>query len=172
MMSHSRFQAIHAGMTAVAKKVYSAVPMAECWSTPRIVNELQRLGISHEFRVISGCLGALLEAGLVNEPVKGQYRREPVRDSTPPKAEPEPEPKEAMKPAEVFNLVKPALPAEKNPVDKLGVLAARIISLADSLKQLAGDVSDAAIEIQTQTEENEAASQKLKQLQALLKGLG
>lgn len=59
-----------------------------------------------------------------------------------------------------------------NPVDKLVELSARIGQLAHLIKELASEISDATIEVQGQIESNDADSQKLKQLQSLLKSLG
>jgi hypothetical protein len=56
-------------------------------------------------------------------------------------------------------------------MDILGALAARAVHISNQAKDLSNDISNAAVEIQARVEVNEADSAKLKQLQALLKGI-
>jgi hypothetical protein len=171
MMSRRRFDAIYDGLNGAAQKVYAAVPIAERWTITQVMGELQRRGLSHEYRTVQGCLVLLTDHGLVREPTKGRYCREAVRELSivepdqPIKEPPMPTP--AASPAAVV-----PSGAAATPVDKLGALAARVTQMAGMLKELAGEISDAAIEVQAQIETTDEGMTKLKQLQALLKSLG
>lgn len=177
MMSQARFNAIYSGQTAIAKKVYDAVPIADTWSIPQIIGELERTGFRHEYRSVAGCLATLLNAGLVQDTGKGRFCREPIREKTPtPKEEsmkPAPVPPVAVSiaPVSLASLAAQSAPS-KSPIDRLGELAARVTAMAISLKDLAAEISDAAIDAEAQFEQNETAMAKVKQLQSILKSLG
>jgi hypothetical protein len=176
MMSQARFNSVYSGLTAIAKKVYEAVPIAETWSIPQIIGELERTGFRHEYRSVAGCLATLLNAGLVQETSKGKFCREPIREKTiAPKEEAmkaAPVPAVAVSPAPAVRAAVAVPAPQKSPIDRLGELAARVAAMAGSLKELASDISDAAIDVEAQVEQNEAAMAKVKQLQSILKSLG
>lgn len=154
-MTPARFEQAIRGQTAAALKVYDATPITEAWGVRQIASELHRLGSSMDFKVISGCLGSLVDSGLIARDSKGAYRRVPVRERIPaPDPQPQPEP---MTTKEVTK------PKDEAPSTKLGALAARLRSLADEL-------DDAALAIDEQIEGMQADSRRLKQLQELLKG--
>ena len=172
-MSQSRFDAIFSGQTSIAKKVYEAVPIAESWNARKIMTELSRLGISQDQRTVTGCLENLRKSGLVNEFLKGEFRREPIKEVVL-KAE-----AGKAKEVSVITLPKPTIapsavahPADLSPMDILGALAARAANLASMANDLSSDISDAAVEIQQHIENNDADTQKLKQLQSILKSIG
>ena len=93
MMNHVRFEMIHRGQTSVAQKVYEAIPIAEAWSLSQINSELGRCGSSITYRVVEGCIKALVESGIVIEtPLRSQhFTRTPVRSKTIKPKEKEPE---------------------------------------------------------------------------------
>jgi hypothetical protein len=163
MMSQARFQAMYSGMSTIARKVYDAVPIAAHWNPGQVVGELSRTGSNIEYRTVAGCLSSLIDAGLVQEPVKGYFCREPVREKLPPPK------KDPMKPTAPAPAVTPAAPT--SPLDRLGALSVRVAGMAQSLKELASDIGDAAIDIEAQIETSQADMHKLKQLQAILKSL-
>jgi hypothetical protein len=165
MLNQSRFNQLYASQTAVAKKVYDAVPKADCWTPAQIVGELARLGRRSDTRLVTGCLVALVDAGLVSQPERGLFRREPVREIVL-------TPKEPMTKETPSVPAAPALaPAKLEPMDRLGELSTRAGQLAELLRTLATDIADAAVDMQHQIEANVADLAKLKQLQALLKSL-
>lgn len=170
MMSQARFDIVSSGVTSVAKKVYAAVPIAQSWSAQQIVAELTRVGVSQDFRVVSGCLNSLIGAGLVRETGKGLFCREPIRPSTK-KLTIVPTEEPLMKPTAAA--VKPsAVPAPASALDRLAQLSVRLVGLSQALREIGDELSDAAIDIETQQEHNDADLGKLKQLHALLKSLG
>lgn len=76
-MNQQRFHSIHDGLSAVAKKVYDAVPIQEAWSIVQIKQELERkqAGVTRDFRIFSGCINSLVNSGIVLEEPKGRFRR-------------------------------------------------------------------------------------------------
>lgn len=168
MISQARFHAIFSGLSSIARKIYEVVPIATSWTIPQIIAELQRQGISQDGRIAGGCLNTLLLAGLVHEPIKGYFRREAVRPAAPKLIPPK---KEIMKPSIA---VKAAMVVsdQQNNVDKLGKLAERLMLMAAGMKELAAEISDLAIDIETRQEGDAEDLQKLKTLQSLLKSLG
>lgn len=164
-MSQSRFDQIFTGQSSIAKKVYEAIPIAESWSVRNVMAELARQGTNQDQRTVMGCIDGLKRAGLVNELVRGEFRREGIK----------------AEPAKTITMkaVKAEIPVPQivvpmdivAPMDILGSLAARAVALGDMAKQLADDIGDAAIEIQQQIETSDADTKKFRQLQALLKGI-
>jgi hypothetical protein len=66
----------------------------------------------------------------------------------------------------------PDIENNSNPIDVLGKLSSRLLSVNRDIKKIADDIDSAAISVQEQLEESEGKSEKLKQLQQLLKSLG
>lgn len=172
-MNHARFTAIHAGMTSVAKKVYEVTPIAESWSAGQICQELLRTGSSVDPRVISGCISALVHAGIVLQQGPDAYRRTPVRPK-PERAAPLAQPETMAKPTPTTT-PPPAVPAAAKltdpagPIDKLGALSSRVSNMVELLQALAIDIDTAALEIEEQIQAKNAETAKLRQLQALLR---
>lgn len=172
MLSQKRFNAVYNSLNGAAKKVYAAVPIAERWSVPQVLGELQRRGMSHEYRVVQACLALLVDHGLAKEPVRGQFIREPVRLATDlserdvPLEEPMQQTVTTLKP----DLCTKADP-KQSPIDHLGMLAARVAGLGDVLKDLSREINDTVLELQEQLEGTAADTEKLRQLQTLLKSL-
>lgn len=165
-ISKARFNQIFNGQSSSAKKVYSAVPIAEGWNARQITTELIRNGVGIDKRVISGCLDTLVDAGLVNELIRGDFRRVHVKEEE--LNQQQPELKEMTKPkANTANQIK----QPKSPMDLIGDLASRASVIGDMLKSLSSDIGDVAIEIQQHIETSDADTQKFKQLQSLLKSI-
>lgn len=78
-MNEVKFTMLHQGLNSAAKKVYEAVPGLDAWSLGQIGGELRRQGVTLDHRVIEGCVGALVAAGLVVAPDRHTFRRVPVR---------------------------------------------------------------------------------------------
>lgn len=182
-MNHARFQALLAGQTGAAKKVYEAVPISEAWATSQIVTELRRLGsTSMEHHIARGCLRALSDGGLILEQPKGQYRRRPVRPAQiHPVLASDPVVTNAPIPLTPIDAIvmsiRPTSPektaaqkaATASAIDKLTALSGRAIDLGVELQKLARDIDTAALEIEEQVQNAGAAGAKLRQLQALLR---
>ena len=164
MISASQFERRHSALSVNCKKVYAAVPISEPWSVSYILSEIQRLSsFTSNMRVVTGSLNALKASGLILEPEPSLFVRAPVK---PPKGAEEitttTEEEEMSKTAPIEKSVKQAEP--RNTMAVLSELAARCKALAD-------EIETAALEIDEYVAAKDADSGKLKQLQALLKGL-
>jgi hypothetical protein len=169
-MSQSRFDAIFSGQSSIAKKVYDAVPIVESWTAKKILSELSRQGITQDPRTITGCLDTLKRSGLIHEFMKGEFRREVIKElSAKAEVPAEKEPAPASKPIVV---APPPVEPEISAMDILGALAARAAHLSSMASDLSSDISDAAVEIQQRIETIDADTQKLRQLQSILKSIG
>ena len=174
MLSAVRHQALLSGVTSLAQKVYGAVPITESWTHQQIFQEVSRLNISAAYAIVSGCLNSLIAAGLVNEPTPGSFRRVGVRAAKPKPEAPAPAPTvppvPPVPPQEKAPMTSTAAaPAAPAPIDRIGALAARVAQMAADLKTLATDIGEAACDAQAQLELSADDSNKLRQLQAILK---
>ncbi|MBV6321922.1 hypothetical protein [Duganella violaceipulchra] len=168
-ISQSRFEAIFSGQSSVAKKVYDAVPISESWNVKRITAELIRQGTGQDPRTIAGCLDTLKRSGLINELLRGEFRRESVKEVTVKKVEVEVNSKPVGVPTP--EAPAPVLQPGVSPMDVLGHLAARAAALSQMARNLCADIENAAVEIQQHVESVEQDTQKFKQLQSLLKSM-
>ena len=157
MISASQFERRHSALSVNCKKVYAAVPISEPWSVSYILSEIQRLSsFTSNMRVVTGSLNALKASGLVLEPEPSLFVRAPVK---PPKS-----PDEIATTEEETTMPAPTPKPPRNPMTILSELATRCKALAD-------EIETAALEIDEYVAAKDADSGKLKQLQALLKGL-
>lgn len=164
-MNQAKFESLHRGQTGIAKKVYEAVPIQAAMSASEICSEMRRLGSAQDLRVVVGCLCSLLDSGLIQERPKGSFLRTPVRAYEPEPSPPQPQPMKT--PALRIATVAPA-----SPIERLTAISKRVTAAMDELKAIADDIETAAIEITEQSERTQAESQKLRQLQELLKSIG
>lgn len=148
-----------AGQTAIAQKVFQAVPITEAWTVAQISTALYRAtGARLEKHTLQGCLRALADSDLVRSTEHGMlHQRTPVSaaQATPPKA----------KELTMTQTSKPATPQQTAPasaIDVLGILSQKMRALADEV-----DAAALALE-EVQSRSTEEAA-KLKQLKALLK---
>jgi hypothetical protein len=74
-MNPTRYEALLASQSAVARRVLSAVPLQEVWPSRRIYQELVRTGGARNVRIVEGCLNTLVDSGLVNEHPRGHFIR-------------------------------------------------------------------------------------------------
>jgi len=166
-MNESRQQQMLAGQTALARKVFEVVPIQQYWSALDIHNALKASEVSTtQFRVVRACLSELKDQGLIREPVNGHFQRTA--------ATPKPRKEQTMsKPAAqtVVSIKK----TEAGALDALAALSGEVTVLADEfgrrMKVMAGRIEEVALSVATEQEGNAEALGKLKQLQALLKGI-
>lgn len=141
-----------AGVTGLSKRILDAVPKESPWPTSKIINELRRRGANPEHQFVVRCIVELKQLGLVHEPEFGKFIRAKI-----------PRHVEADKPkseeAHVQNQNKPST------MDRLAHIAA-------SLRNLAKDVEDAAIETEERIGKTETDASKLRQLQEIIKSIG
>ena len=169
-MNQQKFDAVYRGMTIQAKKVYDAIPIQEGWTPAQIMGELRRRNISMtDKHVVLGCINSMIDSGLIVESPKGVFRREPVRpkfeqqeqlpEPTPPAKEPEP-------------MSKTPAPAPAKDVPPSIDPITRLSALAINLRALAAELESAAVDLAMQFEQNDAETEKMRQLKSILKSLG
>lgn len=169
MMSAARFKTLFDQQSSVTQKVYAAVPISDEWGLHQIVTELTRQGFTHEKRTVLGCLQTLARTGLVIERSTG-FKRAPIREqASAPKGVTEGGDQQQHNQKEREG--KMPRPSAASPIDTLSEIATKAREISRSMTEFAGLVESAALEIEGQFEQQNADSQKLKQLQALLKGL-
>lgn len=157
-MNQAKFDSIERGLTHVSRKVFQAVPMREQWTRHQIHAELGRQGVNLTHNVVGGCLDSLRGMGLIREPDRGEFIRVVVRAYQPE------EPKEAALPASTLAPVATKPATHESP---LAVLA----GLSKDLRGLADRIDAAALDVEERIEALGRDTEKLRQLQALLKGL-
>lgn len=160
-MNPARLAEAERNLTGISRKVFTAVPCTETWSTHQVYSELARIGKRVDFTTLEGCLNHLVRDGLVKEPVRGSFIRVPVPSKVvPAEAVASPSPP-------VLTIV----PKPKDAMDQLAAIAETARSLAAQLNKLAKDIEDAALEVEGRIEAASADGAKLRQLQTLLKSL-
>jgi len=166
-MNAGRFQSILNGMTSIAIKVFDVVPKGDAWDAYQIHQELVRTGAQRDYRILEGCLKSLVDAGVVIESPRGNFRQVSVHGRA---AKPEISMTYANK--ELRVIVKPAPPAKnQSPIERLSALSARVKACMSELHTIQGDIDTAAIEIEEDMAQHAQSAEKLRQLQALLKGI-
>lgn len=167
----SKMHRIEQGLNGIAKKVLDAVPISEAWTVSRIVQELARTtGSTPEFRIVHGCIGRLLEQGLVREQPANCFSRVKVRQ---PLAvvvndqKTEGDVMTAAKPATEQKALKVA-----EPLDRLAGLSVSMRDLSNRVAAMAKEIDEVALDVESRIESIKADTEKLRQLQSLLKSIG
>lgn len=171
-MTETKFNAVYRSVSEQAKKVYAAVPIEERWTLTQIMAELSRTTGQREQRVVSGCLNSLKEVGLVKEYTGGVWGRTEVRLKSAPLIESDlqpTQPTQEVMPA--INTKPKAQESTTTPLERIGGLSSQVLTIIQTLHQLAADIDAAAIEVEEQIQKVHKDSTRLKQLQELLKGL-
>ena len=180
------------GQSALAKKVFAAVPIQEAWSFTEIHRTMRNLGhTAAHITAVHACLGQLKDAKIIREPEKGKYQRTAasvvVKVDT--KRRPEAKPTGVVTPTEaphiflqqtpvqeqlsMATLVETAAPVEpKNAVDMLLELGAEVEAFQTEIGQRFTKFRDAletiAERVELEQAENKEAVQTLEAFQALL----
>lgn len=166
MISQTRFKQMFNVLNAPVKKVYKAVPESEAWTSTQIIGEISRLGYSmRDSKAIIGCLDTLKRQGLIQEPERGCFIRVEVKETTTFDKFIEETKEKTMATS------KPATQIKQSNLDRLISLSEKANGLAAQMKAMATELENVALEIEAEIQENSTSSQKLKQLQELLKGL-
>lgn len=144
-----------AGQSGIAQKVFEAVPIQEAWPPNQIGQAIARVcGSQLDGHTILGCLGRLKDAGLVREVEPQRFRRTAVSPVS-------------IKPKEAMPAPQKPAPQPAAPTSAIDLLA----GIAKSMRALAGEIETAALAIEEGQAKADEDVQKLRQLQALLKGL-
>lgn len=179
MITESRMDQLQRNMSPSTKRVFDAVPISEPWSASYIMSEMHRLGSStKDQRVVLWSLNSLKESGLVIEPQKGVFiRRHQVKPDSQdkPKAATNQQPKDEPEMTKTQTPIKPV--AEKKqkdanyPLSALSDISVRANKMQAALKELCDEIEIVSVEIVEHMHQRDADAGKLRQLQALLKGL-
>lgn len=172
-MNNARIRALESGLNGSAKRVYAAVPMVEAWTPQQICADLARQQTPIERRIVDGCLAHLCELGLVRKPNHGQFQRIAPKVAAQ-RAEAEAE--EITEQEEDMPNSKPApVPAADDRLGSSGSMAAKIRSFGARVhaecNALATEVEEHALALEQSVAAATADSARLKQLQALLRGI-
>jgi hypothetical protein len=164
-MQASKLVKAEQGLNGVMKKVLDAVPISEAWSKSQVVGELRRTGHNIGADVVESCLNAMRGKGLITEPVRGTFKR--IAPKQKPQTEMEEPPMPAPHPFDPINATEPA----RDPLSRMADVAKSARSLASALQQLASEVEEIAIASEERLEQISKDTEKLRQLQQLLKTL-
>lgn len=159
------------GLTGIARKVLDVVPIQEYWSMPQIVSEIGRLGSRPDHNVVRGCLRSLSDQGLIKR--KGPTEKEVYCKVT---AKPADEhvkstPEIFVNPQATRVIEMPHPASNKDTLGKLAALSADARLISDRLLSLARSLDDLAIEVEERIQSAAQGSEKLKQLQDLLRSI-
>lgn len=172
-MTPARQQALVRGLTSVARKVFDATPINEPWSASQIDAELRRLGTPKSIQMVTGCLNGLAKDGLVTEGPLRMFQRVEAREYESPVTLPFLKnfvvpPKE---PAVAITLPPKAAPVRHvSAIDRLSAFSDQARKMATALTAFADDLDEAALLIDEQVAGASKDTEKLRQLQALLRG--
>lgn len=166
------------GLSGIARKVLECTPLSESWLNTQIIAEMERLGSRPDHRVVMGCLKSLCDDGLV----RSQQTKAGVmytRVGAKPKLVRPPEGKcsdHGEEPASVTTPDQPviarAVEPQRTAIEKIASISTRLSELAIGMKELTVDLDELGIKVDEQIKKIQADTQKLRQLQALLKSIG
>lgn len=182
-MNESKMLQKEEGLNGMAKKVLDAVPIQESWTKQQIAAEMRRAGSNAGVDVIESCLNTLRGRGLVKEPERGAFTRCEAKKPTPVQKsestvaiisgeelmrqkgwlktnEPKKEPMQAIQ-------TKP-----QNEKSSANDTMTKIASIAENLRKKADELDGIAIEYEERMQAIQRDTEKLRQLQTLLKSLG
>lgn len=158
-MNRSRYEALLRGLTAVARKVFDAVPSTEPMPTKLIYGELMRLGTPvANYRILEGCLASLVDSGLVHESRIGEF----VRVTAPAPIPPKPLTQMAVAMSNA-GLVPPAPISASRPQ----TLTQRFDAMVAKMDLMRKELEDLALDVIHELESNQRDAEKFRAAQAL-----
>ena len=168
-MNQDQLRRAESGLTNIARKVLSAIPLDEPWRAQDIAQELFRVTRSRvDINVLMGCINNLMSHGLVREKPSGMYRRCYVYENES-VAEPPTEPKAKAvesKPATPLRAPK----VDEHFLDTLARAAGELRNLSSALVRVAALIEDAALNAQKAVEDEKQKSVRFDHLRALING--
>lgn len=159
MLKLSKHREALNAQTSVARKIYDVVPAAEPWPVGQICGELKRTGSTYNHAVVTACLLALCDHGLVKK-IGEKYQRVPVQAPA------------TMPPPEIVRL--PTVKQNEDTArgaDRVGLMTARIRTIARQLGEVADEIDSAAVELLDDMQSTTEQTKRLQQLRDLLKEL-
>lgn len=179
-MTPARAEALLRGQSSTARKLFEVVPVMEAWAVDDIRAELMRSGKvgTIERHATLACLRDLVDAGLIGEPTREWFRSRVRMPKEPQKPRPVAAP--AITYSEpVMQAATTAAPEKKtNTLDTLADLASGLGGVVNDLRnsiigvqQIAKQLEDVAMAIETERQVDARQLAKLGQLQALLRDI-
>jgi hypothetical protein len=178
-MTPKRQQQLLQGQSSVARKVFDHIPIQDSWPAHRIAGEIERTTRSRlDAKVVAGCLASLVDAGLIRQ--KGvsakarEYQRLPVPSETTEAPGVLVEAGMAVRTLEHVSATPDSNQHAENPATPFVVLSTlndRLFQVSQELKEIATDLGDAVLQIESAREQNARDAETLRQLQTLLGGL-
>lgn len=162
-MNEAKLTRMESGLNTMAKKVLDAVPIQEQWPKEKIVAELRRTGCNAGINIIEGCLDSLRGSGLIAEPDRGQFVRKAAK------------PKITHQELKIVPSISHSSGTEPTPAVTPAVKAdpfSRIAAMAGNLRTMAADLEAVACDVEEMLQTVHKDTEKMRQLQALLKSIG
>lgn len=167
-MPQAKYTRILEGQSALAQKVFAAVPIQEPWTTTNIYSALRRSGTAADARAMRRCLAELKDGGLIREPETGLFQRVSPKNDVAREKD-----KDMPKPA--LKAVTGTKASEAGALDALASLASEVTLIAaefgQRMKALANRIEEVALTVESEREGNAEQIVKIKQLQQTLKSL-
>lgn len=163
-MNERRARILYEQQTAVAQRVFDAVPITERWDAKQIATEMGRAWRpAPSFHILEGCLSSLHEQGLIH--AEGNFRQRVFWRDVLPLSQPERRPTlKAVKNEEPPMAVTEPKAATPSTFDRITALCAKLSAIAEELSEI-------ALDIEADLEASKSGDEKLRQLKKLLKEL-
>lgn len=165
-MNHGRKQSFLNNLTAVARKVYDAVPIQERWSILQMSNEMHRLGTRISWPILSGILNDLASQKLIHTNAQDVFWRD---------ADEVPRTDFGKllinKPCPIDLTQQETATMPFDVLTELSNVAAKLRGDAAALNERADRIDDIALKAADAIKEAGAGNEELARLKALLKGI-
>lgn len=159
-MNAAKLERAERDITTAARKVLDCLGTMSPLSAGEVTGELKRRGVNMDPRVIGGVLDSLKEDGLAREEAPGRFCRVAAK------------PKLVALPAEAKAEPPPAAPEKPDTLTAIATLAANLRVTAAELNAFADSLDSIAIDVEERVASAAAGSEKLRQLQELLRSIG
>lgn len=176
-MNQARLAKAERSITTTARKVLDATSTEHSMSPAKILGDLRASGVNIQINMVEGCLNSLLSDGLVRQPAPGLYMRVTAKPRIA-KVNPAPsgEPDIDVTPDSPKHPEFEA--AREETLVKLAQVSSRTRSMSKALLQMSGDlaaisdsIDDVALDVEERIQNIQRDTEKLRQLQSLLKQL-
>lgn len=164
-MNHGRKQSFLNNLTAVARKVYDAVPIQDRWSILQMSNEMQRLGNRVSWPILSGILNGLASQKLIHTNPQDLFWRDADEVPTIPARQ------LISKPCPIDFTQQETATMPFDVLTELSNISAKLRADAAALQERADRIDDIALKAADAIKEAGAGGEELVRLKAVLKGI-
>lgn len=160
IMNSARMKSIEAGLTGIARKVLDAVSETEPRTVTQIITPMRRgTGAYPDKHIVEGCLASLIDSRMIRGSGSDAFLRIPM------KTEP------VLVSVSAASTSAPVPTPTPVPAAEPPSTMDRLAQLAATLRVLASEAENIALDIESQIQKAQVDIGKLRQLQELLKGL-